>query len=203
VDSSHIIEEVNRNKSEIIAYYFFDCNKPDKRNFRGLLASLVTQLCENSKRHPESMPALYTKCRNGSDLPTEADLTQLLNRFLTELQAQFSIYIVIDGVDHCIEAESTESPRKKVLKFLGDLVRSRYPNLNTCITSSLNGDMEESLKPMLAGALSRQVTLHDEKGQKDDIRNYISAFVQSHMPAWLKKDKDDVIKKLSDRAGGM
>ena len=205
MDSSSIIEEVNRTRNdlEIIACYFFDCDKPDKRNFRGLLASLVTQLCENSKRYPESMPTLYTKCRNGLDPPTEAELTQLLNRFLTELQAQFSIYIVIDGVDNCIEAESTEFPRKKVLKFLEDLVRSRHSRLKICITSSLKGDMEKSLKPLAAGASSRQVTLHEEKGQKEEIRNYIAAFVQSRMPTLPEKDKDDVIKRLSDRAGGM
>jgi hypothetical protein len=205
VDSSYIIDEVNRarNKSEIIACYYFDSNKPDKRNFRGLLASLVTQLCENSKRNPESMPTLYTKCRNGSNPPTEADLTQLLNRFLTELQAHFSIYIVIDGVDNCIEAESTESPRKKVLKFLEHLVRSRHPKLNICVTSSLKGDMEKSLKPLVAAVSSRQVILHDEKGQKEDIRNYIAAFVRNRMLALPEKDKDDVIKKLLDQAGGM
>ena len=204
-NSSSIIEEVNhnRNKSEIIACYFFDSKKPDKHNFRGLLASLVMQLCESSKRHPASMPTLYTKCRNGSDPPSEADLTQLLNRFLTELQAHFSIHIVIDGVDNCIEAESTDPPRKTVLKFLEDLVRSRHPKLNICVTSSLKGDMEKSLKPLVAAVSSRQVILHDEKGQKEDIRNYIAAFVRNRMLALPEKDKDDVIKKLLDRAGGM
>jgi hypothetical protein len=204
VDSSYIIDEVNRtrNKSEIIACYYFDSNKPDKHNFRGLLVSLVTQLCENSNCHPKSMSTLYTKCRNGSHPPTEADLTRLLNRFLTKLQAHFSIHIIIDGVDNCIEAESTEPP-SKMLKFLEDLVRSRHPKLNICITSSLKGDMEKSLKPLVAAVSSRQVILHDEKGQKEDIRNYIAAFVRKHMLALPEKDKDDVIKKLSDRAGGM
>jgi len=58
---SSIIEEVSRtrSKSEIIARYYFDSKKPDKRNLRGLLASLVTQLCESSKRHPESMHTLH------------------------------------------------------------------------------------------------------------------------------------------------
>ena len=204
-NSSSIIEEVNhnRNKSEIIACYFFDSKKPDKHNFRGLLASLVMQLCESSKRHPASMPTLYTKCRNGSDPPSEADLTQLLNRFLTELQAQFSIYIVIDGVDNCIEAESTEFPRKKVLKFLENLVRSRHPKLNICITISLKEGMEKSLKSLVAGASSCAVILHEEKGHKEDIRNYIAAFVRRYMPALPDKDKEYVIKKLSERAGGM
>ncbi len=204
-NSSSILEEVNRtrNKSEIIARYYFDSEEPDKRNLRGLLASLVAQLCESSNRHPESMLTLYTKCRNGSDPPSEADLMKLLNDFLAELRAQFSIYIVIDGVDHCMEAESTDSPHKKVLKFLEDLVRSRHSKLYICITSSLKEGMVKSLRQMAAGASSRQVILHDEDGQKEDIKTYIAAIIRSHMRTLPDKDKDDVIKTLSERAGGI
>lgn len=205
-NSTSIIEEVNRtrDKSEIVARYYFDSKKPDKRNLRGLLGSLVTQLCDNSKRHPKSIPKLYTKCRDGSDQPSEAELTQLLNHFLAELQTQFSIYIVIDGVDNCTETESPESPRKKVLKFLEDLVRSRdHPKLYICITSSLKQGMEKSLKPLAAGASSRQVILHDEEGQKEDVKVYIAAFIWNYMHTWSDRDKDTVIRTLSERAGGM
>jgi hypothetical protein len=152
------------------------------------------------------MPMLYTKCRNGSDPPSEAELTQLLNHFLAELRAQFSIYIVIDGVDHCMDTESTESPpwspRKKVLKFLEGLVRTRHLKLYICITSSLKGGMEKSLNQMAAGALSRQVILHDQDGPKKDIKIYIATFVRNHMQTLSNKDKDSVIKTLSERAGG-
>ena len=148
------------------------------------------------------MPALYTKCRNGSDPPSEADLTRLLNLFLAELQVQFLIYIVIDGVDKCMETESTELPRKKVLRFLEDLVRSRHSKLKICITSSLKNVVEESLRP-LATASSRQVILHGQDGQKEDIKTYVSAFVRSHMQTLPDKDKDEVIRMLSDRADGM
>ncbi len=149
------------------------------------------------------MHTLYTKCRNGSDPPSEVDLTQLLNRFLAELQTQFSIYIVIDGVDNCTETGSTESGHMKVLKFLEDLVRSRHSKLNVCITSSQKEGMEKSLKPLAAGASSRQVILHDQDGQKEDIKNYISAFVRRRMQTLPDKEKDEVIKTLSERAGGM
>ncbi|KAF8493459.1 hypothetical protein F5888DRAFT_1926975 [Russula emetica] len=199
---SSIIQEVNRtrNKSEITACYYFDSKNPKKRNLWGLLASLVTQLYESSKRHPKSMPTLYTKFRNSSDPPSEVELTQLLNDFLAELKAQFSIYIVIDGVDNCMETGSTESP--KVLKFLEDLVRSRHSKLYICITSSLMEGMEKSLKQMAAGASSRRVVLHDEDGQKKDIKTYITAFVRNNMQTLPDKDKEDVIKTLSERAGG-
>ena len=207
-NSATIIEEVNRTrnkKSEIVVCYHFDSKKPDKRDLLGLLASLLTQLCESSKRRPEPMPMLYTKCRNGSDKPSEAELTKLLNHFLVEIQAQFSIYIVIDGVDHCMETESTESPRKKVLKFLEDLVRSKHPKLNICITSSLKEGMEKGLKPIAAAASSRQVMLHLQEGQIEDIKTYITSVVRGHtsMRKLSDEDKDKVIKTLSERAGGM
>jgi sulfur relay (sulfurtransferase) complex TusBCD TusD component (DsrE family) len=176
--------------------------KPDKCNLRGLLASLITQLCENSDRCPESVPALYAKCRNGSDLPSEAELMQLLNRILAELKAQFSIFIVVDGVDHCMETETTESPRKKVLKFLESLVRSRHSKLYICISSSLKEGMERSLKALAAGASSRQVILHDQVGQTEDIKTYIAGFVRNNLWTLSDVDKEDVIKTLSERAGG-
>ena len=152
-----------------------------------------------------SILMLYTKCRNGSDAPSEAELTQLLNRFLADLQAQFSIYIVIDGVDNCMETESAESPRKKVLKFLEDLVRSRPSKLKICITSFFKEGMpvDKSLRPLAAGSSSRLVVLHDQEGQKEDIRNCISAFVRRRMQTWPENDKDELIKTLSERAGGM
>jgi hypothetical protein len=145
----------------------------------------------------------YTKCRNGSDPPSETELTQLLNHCLAELQAQFSIYIIIDGVDNCMETETTELPRKKVLRFLEDLVRSRHFKLNICITSSLNEGTEKSLRPLAAGASSQHVILHNQDGQKKDIKTYIAASVLSHMQTLPDKDKDYAIKKLSERAGGM
>ena len=101
-----------------------------------------------------------------------------------------------------METESTESPRK-VLKFLEDLVRTRHSKLHICITGSLKEGMKKSLKQMAAGASSRQVILHDQDGQKKDIKTYIATFVRSHMQTLPDKDKDEVIKVLSERAGGM
>jgi hypothetical protein len=149
------------------------------------------------------MPTIYTECRNGSDLPSEDQLRHLLNDFLAELQAQFSIYIIIDGVDSCVETKSTESPRKKVLIFLESLVRARHSKLHICITSSLKEGMEKSLKQMAAGASSLQVILHDQDGQKEDIKTYINIFVRAHMQMLPNNDKNEVILTLSERAGGV
>ena len=149
------------------------------------------------------MSTLRTKCHNGLEPPSEAELTQLLNDFLAELKTQFSIYIFIDGVDQCMETESTESPRKKVLKFLEGLVLTRHSKLYICITSSLKKGMERSLEQMAAGASSRQVILNGQGGQMGGIETYIAAFVRSHMQTLPDTNQDDVITALLERAGGM
>ena len=83
----------------------------------------------------------------------------------------------MDGIDHCMETELTESPRK-VLKFLEDLIRSWHSKLYVCITISLKEGMGKSLRTLAAGASSRLVILHDQNGQKEDIKTYIAAFVR-------------------------
>ena len=201
-NKTEIVTELKRtrNKTEIVAHYHFD-SEPDKHNLRALLASLVSQLCKSSNHHPKS---LLEKCSNGSNPPTEAELTQHLNDVLDDLKkAQFSIFIVIDGVDNCTETKSIDSPRKKVLKFLLGLVRQRHSNLYICITSTLNDGMEKSLKQMSAVPSSRQVTLYKQEGQKEDIKTYIADFVQKNMSEWPADKKDEVITKLSKEAGGM
>jgi hypothetical protein len=49
------------------------------------------------------------------------------------------------------------------------------------------------------------VSLHDESGQKQDIADYVSSFVNSdrRMRRWREEDKDLVIKTLSEKADGM
>lgn len=156
------------------------------------------QLCKSSNRHPDS---LGEKCGNGSNPPSEAELTQHLNDVLDDLKkAQFSIFIVIDGVDNCTETESNPT-RTKVLKFLLGLVRERHSNLYICITSTPNDGMKTSLKQMTAVPSCRQVTLHKQKGQKEDIKTYIADFVQKNMTEWPANKKDKVIKKLSEEDG--
>jgi hypothetical protein len=49
------------------------------------------------------------------------------------------------------------------------------------------------------------VSLHQEGGQREDIKNYILSFVHNdrEMRRWREEDKELVITMLSERAGGM
>jgi hypothetical protein len=203
--SSSVIEEVQRtrDKSDMIAHYYFNSKDPTKCDLRGLLASLVTQLGDSSDRYLGAIFQLHANRPNVSERPSETELARLLKSF-PGLQAQNSIYIIIDGIDNCPNT-GTKSARRKVLEFLEDLVRSRHSNLHICITSSPKKDMQRYLNLLASSTRDRRVTLHEQDGQMEDIKIYISDFVKKDegMQTWPDGDKERFVEVLSDQGGGM
>jgi hypothetical protein len=82
-----------------------------------------------------------------------------------------------------------------------DLVESRLQNLRLCVTSRLEAD----IKPILEPLTSRSVSSHDERGQKEDIENYIKSVVNTNrrMRRWRAEQRQLVIDVLTARADGM
>jgi hypothetical protein len=193
---------MQKSGSALIAYYYFDFKDVQKRDLRGLLSSLLTQLCNDSERCWDILSGLYTNCGDGSEQPNEAELGRCL-RDMLELPEQVPIYIIVDAVDECPNNTGTPSPREKVLQFLEDLVKSRHPNLHICLTSRPEHDIQAVLNPLATG--TRRVSLHEEGGQREDIMNYVRSFVQKDkaMHRWREEDKQLVISTLSERADGM
>jgi hypothetical protein len=90
-----------------------------------------------------------------------------------------------------------------VLDFLKDLVGSSHSNLFICVTSRPEQDIQTVLNPLTSA--SRQLSLHEAGGQREDIRSYVHSFVHNdrEMRRWREEDKNHVITTLSERAGGM
>jgi hypothetical protein len=91
--------------------------------------------------------------------------------------------------------------RKEVLSLLADLVKTQFPNLWICVTSRPEAD----IRPVLDPLTFRSISLHDEKGQKEDIENYIRSVVNTNgkMQRWTAEHKLLVINILTERADGM
>jgi hypothetical protein len=183
-----------------VAYYYFDFRDTAKQGVRGLLSSLVVQLCAKSNLCYNILSSLYSKHDVGLHLPDNDALTQCLKEMLG-LSGQPSIYIIIDALDECPDASGTPSPREVVLNLIEDLVELRLPNLRICITSRPEADIQEVLGPVAFSSVS----LHDEAGQKQDIMDYISSSVQldRKMRKWRAEDRQLVIDALTERADGM
>jgi hypothetical protein len=203
--SSAIIEDIkNMQKStpSLIAYYYFDFKDAFKRGVRGLLTSLLFQLVDDSARCWDVLYELYTSCRDGSEQPSDVALTGCLKSML-ELPEQLPIFLIIDALDECPNTAGTPSAREEVLNFLEDLVGSNHSNLFICVTSRPEQDIQTVLNPLAPA--SRCVSLHEEGGQREDIKSYVHSFVHMDrtMRRWREEDRDLVITTLIERAGGM
>lgn len=203
--SSAIIEDIKNTLEEgssLVAYHYFDYKDTSKRHVHGLLASLLFQLCDDCDPFLDCLRELYKTCRDGSEQPSDAALVNCL-KSMVELPGRLPIFIIIDALDECPNTTGTPSARDEVLDFVEDLVISKHPNLFLCITSRPEQDIQTVLNPLTS--VSCRVALHDERGQKKDIYNYIRSFVSSDraMRRWREEDKELVINTLSERAGGM
>ena len=85
--------------------------------------------------------------------------------------------------------------------IVAELVDLQVPNLRICVTSRPEADIKAVLYPLAF----RSTSLHDERGQIEDINNYITSVVNTDriMRKWKTADKQLVIKMLTKKADGM
>jgi hypothetical protein len=204
--SSTIIEDVktlcNAAGQASIAYFYFDFRDVNKQHLRDLVPSLLTQLSTQLVSCCGILSRLYSGHGDGAQQPNDDALKRCLIEILT-VQDHHPIYIIIDALDECPDDYEIPSPRNRILQLLKELVDLHLPNVRICVTSRPEVDIRDLLEPLT----SRQVSLHDQSGQKQDIAGYVRSVVYSNtepiMRRWKKEDKEFVIEKLSERADGM
>jgi hypothetical protein len=134
--------------------------------------------------------------------PSLDGLTQCLEDLLRASE-KIPIYLIIDAVDECPNTTGMPSVRELVLNLVEKLVGLNLPTLHLCTTSRPEIDIRTSLKPLTS--THNCISLHDQKGQRDDVVNFVRAVVYSdkRMRRWRDEDKVLVIETLSKRADGM
>ena len=140
----------------LTAFYYFDFKNTAKQDVRGLLSSLLVQLCARSNPCYEILFRLYSAYDNGSRLPDDKALLQCL-RDMLELPGQPMIYLIVDALDECPNTSGVVPPRERVLNLIEDLVEFDLENLRVCVTSRPEADILETLLPLA----SHTVSLHD------------------------------------------
>jgi hypothetical protein len=183
-----------------MGYYYFDFKDIAKQGIRGLLTSILAQLCAKSDPCYQILSNLYSENNAGSQQPENHALTDCLKEILG-LPQQPMTYIILDALDECPNTSGFPTAREEVLDFLEELVGLDLPNLRICVTSRPEIDIQTILEPLT----SLQISLHDEGGQKQDILDYIRTIVHSDrkMRRWRAEDKQLVIDTLSAKADGM
>ena len=183
-----------------LAFFYCDFREDQKKDLRGLLSSLLVQLCHQSDSYHDVLSNLYLEHHNGSRQPSDDALAKCLKEML-RLPRQAPVYIIIDALDECPIVSSLSTPRERVLILVGELVDLQVPRLRICVTSRPETDIKAVLCPLTFHCIS----LHDAMGQMDDIENYIKSVVKTDrmMRRWNPVDKQLVIEALTSKADGM
>ena len=205
--SSTIVEDVDATRKAglaSLAIFYFDFREIQKTDLRGLLSSLLVQLCYQSDSYCDVLFKFYSEHAQGSlrpGTPGDEALVECLKDLL-KLPGLAPVYLIVDALDECPGTPSySRSPRKKVLKLIENLVKSKFPNLHICVTSQPDTDIKDVLDPLT----SRSVSLHDESGQRRDIEDYIKSVINGHPKnrRWKAENKQLVIDVLTRKADGM
>ena len=183
-----------------LAFFYCDFREDEKGDLRGLLSSVLVQLCHQTDTYCQIISDFYSEHANGLQHPSDDALVECLKNVL-EVRGQAPVYLIVDGLDECSDTSAIPSPREKVLTLLEDLVDSQLPDLRICVTSRPDADIEADLEPLTFHSIS----LHDESGQIEDINNYIRSVVNTDpkMERWKAADKELVVDVLIKRSDGM
>jgi hypothetical protein len=201
--SSTIIENINTMKKSglaSLAFYYCDFREDEKRDLRGLLSSVLVQLCHQSDSYCQILFNFYSEHADGSQHPGDDELVRCLKKVLA-VPEQAPVFLIVDGLDECPNTPDLPSPREEVLTLFEDLISSRFLNLRICVTSRPEIDIKVTLEPLTF----RSVSLHDESEQRKDIDNYIRSVVNTDpkMRRWKAADRELVIDVLMKKSDGM
>ena len=181
-----------------LAIYYYDFREDQKKDLRGLLSSVLFQLCDQSDSYYSIISAFHSAHRDGALGPSDDVLVRCIKDLL-KIPGPMPVYLIIDGLDESPSTFDLSSPREEVLSLLEDLVQIR--NLRICVTSRPEEDIKSVLEPLTYSSVS----LHDESGQMEDIEDYIKSFVNTNekMQQWPREHRQLVIDVLTERADGM
>ena len=201
--SSAVIEEImtiQKSGLASLAMYYYDFRVKEKKDLRGLLSSILVQLCGQSDSYHSILFTFYSTHLNGTRSPSDDELIRCLIDLL-KLPGSQPIYLIVDALDECPSTSSLSSPREKLLSLLEDLVEARLPNLRICVTSRPEVDIKAILEPLTFCPVS----LHEASGQQKDINDYIESIVNTNkkMRDWNLQHKQLVIDTLTKKADGM
>jgi hypothetical protein len=201
--SSTIIEDVDAMRKAglaSLAFFYCDFREDQKKDLRGLLSSLIVQLCHQSDSYADLLLKFYSEHAKGFRRPSDDALVRCLKDLL-ELPGLAPVYLIVDALDECPNTSTIPSPRAEVLNLIKELIESRFPNLRICVTSRPETDIKDDLNDLIF----RSVSLHDQSDQKKDIEEYIKSVINTHPKnkRWKAEHKQLVIDVLTKKADGM
>jgi hypothetical protein len=183
-----------------LAFFYCDFREDRKKELRGLLLSFLVQLYHQSDSYFDTLSKFYSEHDKGSRAPSDDALAGCL-KYLLNLPGQAPVYLIVDALDECPNPSVVRSSRAEVLSLIKDLVNSQTLNLRICVTSRPELDIKDVLDPLIL----RSVSLHDERGQRTDIEDYIKSVINTRPKKgrWKEEHRKLAIDVLIKKSNGM
>ena len=183
-----------------LAFFYHDFREDQKSDLRGMLSSVLLQFCGQSDHYYDILSKFHSTLRYGAQSPSNDELVICLEDIL-KLPGQAPIFLIVDALDEYANTSPMPSYHEKALALLEKLIDSQLPNLRICLTSRPEVDIKVVLGPLTF----RSISLQDERGQMEDIENYIKSVVEKdpRNRRWTVQDKQMVIDVLTSNADGM
>jgi|SRR6267142_1913349 len=132
--SSTIVEEIEtmrRSGLASLAMFYHDFRDNQKKDLRGLLSSILFQLCDQSDSYHIVLSKFYSTHRDGTQSPNDDALARC-SKDLLKLPSQAPVYLIIDALGACPTTSAMPSPRENFLKLMVQLIELRLANLRMC-----------------------------------------------------------------------
>jgi hypothetical protein len=183
-----------------LSIFYCDFRDKKKQDARNLLSSILIQLSHQSDKFSELLSSLYSAHSNGSQQPSIDALLGCMKSMLA-LQGQGMLYVVVDALDECPNSSGIPTQRGLVLNIVKELTSLKLPHFRFCVISRPEIDIRNVFEPLNP----HNVTLHEQRGQIEDLANYVESVVHSDptMQKWPDKVKKQVIDTLAQKGQGV
>ena len=147
-----------------LAFFFCDFVDDQKKDLRGLISSLLVQVCHQSDSYRDVLFEFYSERASGSRYPGDDALAGCLKGLL-KIPGHVPVHLIVGALDEFSNTSSIPPPRGEVLNLIKELIKSEIPHLRICVISRPEIDIKDVLDPLIV----RSASLRDKRGQKKQI----------------------------------
>ncbi|KAG8528638.1 uncharacterized protein KY384_006325 [Bacidia gigantensis] len=182
------LKETFRSSQDVIAYYYFDHQRQDRKPQEALYGSLLRQVVSRQPAIPQAVQNLYETAQQDH---TQALLSDLVSTFVATLSDLNRCVIVIDALDECPD----RSQRQAILRTLFNIKSSALQIFVTCRPHLPEIDHHF--------AKATQIAIAANEG---DIKVYCRLVLEKHEAGLDHIDeelKEQVVETIANQARGM
>ena len=188
--SSTIVENLEKARRKVLAYWYFDTDDSETLVIENLLCSLLRQLSAGTEKISDAVQKLSDEHRKRGSRPGLDELLSALHSTIPRVGKD--VALVLDGLDE-FENNSRSAQPSELLKMIKSVAEHGHENLHLLLMSRDQENIRKCLRPL--SNPPREVNI--ERLVLSDLDMYFDNFMESS-PA-LQRLKDDTKDKIRDR----